>query len=48
VSLIKHCLGIAALLLLTSCGTASGILKGTGEVLEGMANDARSVSTVFE
>jgi len=27
----------------TSCGTARGVLYGTGTVLEGMATDARSV-----
>ena len=28
---------------LTSCGTARGVLYGTGTVLEGMASDARTV-----
>ena len=28
---------------ITSCGTARGVLYGTGTVLEGMATDARSV-----
>ena len=30
-------------MLLISCGTARGVLYGTGTVLEGMATDARSV-----
>jgi len=34
---------IVALLGTTSCGTARGILYGTGTVLEGMATDARTV-----
>jgi hypothetical protein len=29
--------------LLISCGTARGVLYGTGTVLEGMATDARTV-----
>ena len=29
--------------ILISCGTARGVLYGTGTVLEGMATDARSV-----
>jgi hypothetical protein len=29
---------------LTSCGTTSGILNGTGTVLEGVATDLRSAS----
>ena len=28
---------------LSSCGTARGVLYGTGTVLEGMATDARTV-----
>ena len=30
-------------MLLISCGTARGVLYGTGTVLEGMATDARTV-----
>ena len=30
---------------LTSCGTAKGVLYGTGTVLEGVATDVRTVAT---
>jgi hypothetical protein len=46
--LMKYYLTITALLLLVSCGTASGLLNGTGEILEGMARDARGVGGYFE
>ena len=29
--------------ILSSCGTARGVLYGTGTILEGMATDARTV-----
>ena len=32
---------------LASCGTAQGVMNGVGEVLTGMAVDARSVGSVF-
>ena len=34
-------------LTLSSCGTAQGVMNGIGEVLTGMAVDARSVGSVF-
>ncbi|MDG1280442.1 MAG: hypothetical protein P8O10_03980 [Pseudorhodobacter sp.] len=33
-------------LLLTGCGTFGGIANGTGEVLEGLATDARSLGSM--
>lgn len=35
------------MLTLSSCGTASGVMNGMGEVLNGMALDARSVGSLF-
>jgi hypothetical protein len=46
--LMKYYLSITALSLLVSCGTASGLLNGTGEILEGMARDARGAGGYFE
>ena len=46
--LMKYYLTITALLLLVSCGTASGLLNGTGQILEGMARDARGAGGYFE
>ena len=34
-------------LTLGSCGTAQGVMNGVGEVLTGMAVDARSVGSLF-
>ena len=34
-------------LTLSSCGTAQGVMNGVGEVLTGMAADARSVGSIF-
>lgn len=34
-------------LTLSSCGTVQGVMNGVGEVLTGMAVDARSVGSVF-
>jgi hypothetical protein len=31
----------------SSCGTAQGVMNGVGEVLTGMAVDARSVGSIF-
>jgi len=45
--LMKYYLTITALLLLVSCGTASGLLNGTGEILEGMARDVRGAGGYF-
>lgn len=46
--LMKYYLTITALLLLVSCGTASGLLNGTGEILEGVARDVRGAGGYFE
>ena len=35
------------ILFLSSCGTAQGVMNGVGEVLTGMAVDARSVGSLF-
>jgi hypothetical protein len=34
--------------ILSSCGTVSGTLNGTGSVLEGIASDARQLGNVFK
>ena len=45
---MKKLIGIALITLtLSSCGTAQGVMNGVGEVLTGMAVDARSVGSVF-
>ena len=45
---MKKLIGIAIMTLtLSSCGTAQGVMNGFGEVLTGMAVDARSVGSVF-
>ena len=36
-------LAVSVLVLLGGCGTARGVLDGTGSVLEGMATDVRSL-----
>ena len=46
--LMKYYLTITALLLLVSCGTAYGLLNGTGEILEGVARDVRGAGGYFE
>ena len=46
--LMKYYLTITALLLLVSCGSASGLLNGTGEILEGMARDVRGAGGYLE
>jgi len=35
------------ILSISSCGTASGVMNGVGEVLNGMAVDARSLGSLF-
>ena len=40
---LKRLIAILFIILLTSCGTARGVLYGSGTVLEGMASDARSI-----
>ena len=45
---MKKLLGIALVTLtLSSCRTAQGVMNGVGEVLTGMAVDARSVGSLF-
>ena len=38
-------LALSTIVILSGCGTASGILEGTGTVLEGVSADLRSVSS---
>ena len=40
---VKPVILLLTLTFFTSCGTARGVLYGTGTVLEGMATDVRSV-----
>ena len=40
-------LAIACALTLSACGTAQGVMNGVGEVLNGMAVDARSLGSLF-
>ena len=40
---VKLFILLLTLTFFTSCGTARGVLYGTGTVLEGMATDVRSV-----
>tara|TARA_B100001057_G_scaffold39647_1_gene35667 strand:+ start:85 stop:261 length:177 start_codon:yes stop_codon:yes gene_type:complete len=42
-NIVKPLILLLILTFVTSCGTARGVLYGTGTVLEGMATDARSV-----
>ncbi len=42
-NIVKPLILLLILTLFTSCGTARGVLYGTGTVLEGMATDVRSV-----
>ena len=45
---MKKLIGITLITLsLTACGTAQGVMNGVGEVLTGMAVDARSVGSIF-
>lgn len=45
---MKKIIGITLITLtLSSCGTAQGVMNGVGEVLNGMAVDARSVGSLF-
>jgi len=45
---MKKLIGITLITLsLTACGTAQGVMNGVGEVLTGMAVDARSVGSLF-
>ena len=41
--IVKLFILLLTLTFLTSCGTARGVLYGTGAVLEGMATDVRSI-----
>ena len=43
INILKYFVLLLTLTFFTSCGTARGVLYGTGTVLEGMATDARSV-----
>ena len=45
---MKKFIGITLITLtLSACGTAQGVMNGVGEVLTGMAVDARSVGSIF-
>ena len=45
---MKKLVGITLITLsLSACGTAQGVMNGVGEVLTGMAVDARSVGSLF-
>ena len=45
---MKKLIGITLIALtLSACGTAQGVMNGVGEVLTGMAVDARSVGSIF-
>ena len=45
---MKKLIGITLITLsLSSRGTAQGVMNGVGEVLTGMAVDARSVGSIF-
>ena len=45
---MKKLIGIVIITLtLSSCGTAQGVMNGVGEVLTGMAVDARSMGNLF-
>jgi predicted small secreted protein len=45
---MKKLIGITLVTLsLSACGTAQGVMNGVGEVLTGMAVDARSVGSIF-
>jgi len=43
-NLSKVLISLMLMSLLISCGTARGVLYGTGTVLEGVASDARTVA----
>jgi len=38
---------LGVMLVLSSCGTVQGVMNGAGEVLNGMAVDARSLGSLF-
>ena len=45
---MKKLIGITLITLsLSACGTAQGVMNGVGEVLTGMAVDARSFGSLF-
>ena len=45
---MKKLIGITLITLsLSACGTAQGVMNGVGEVLTGMAVDARSMGSIF-
>jgi hypothetical protein len=45
---MKKLIGITLITLsLSACGTAQGVMNGVGEVLTGMAVDARSAGSIF-
>ena len=45
---MKKLIGITLVTLsLSACGTAQGVMNGVGEVLTGMAVDARSVGSLL-
>ena len=45
---MKKLIGFTLITLsLSACGTAQGVMNGVGEVLTGMAVDARSVGSIF-
>lgn len=44
---MKQLFFIGIMLVLSSCGTVQGVMNGTGEVLNGMAVDARSLGSLF-
>ena len=45
---MKKLIGITLItLILSACGTAQGVMNGVGEVLTGMAVDARSAGNLF-
>ena len=44
INILKHLVVLLTFTLITSCGTARGVLYGSGTVLEGMTTDVRSVA----
>jgi hypothetical protein len=44
---MKTVMMICTVLVISSCGTARGVLNGGGTVLEGVATDLRSVGSVL-
>jgi predicted small secreted protein len=43
----KLILFLSLAMFMTSCGTAEGVMNGTGSVLEGMATDFRGLGYLF-